>query len=262
MKKKLVYLLNKKFKTPFSCLTAYSAGIAKILDGNIDVVLIGDSLGTSLYGMKNTRGVTLEMMKSHGLAVKNNIKKSLCIIDMPFKTYDNKKQAFKNSIKLLKYTKADMIKLEINKSKIEIVKYLTEKKINVVSHIGVTPQSFKDFGKIRALGKTSIERDKLIRLAKDAEKAGSKALLLECITAQLAKEITSKVKIPTIGIGSSKYCDGQILVFDDLVNLGGDENYPKFVKNFMDFNRHAKKAIKKFKTDVKLRKFPSKKNSY
>tara|TARA_Y100000768_G_C23931903_1_gene660518 strand:- start:528 stop:1316 length:789 start_codon:yes stop_codon:yes gene_type:complete len=262
MKNKSIKLLNLKFEKPFSCLTAYSSGIAKILDGNIDVVLIGDSLGTTLYGMKNTRGVTLDMMKKHGLSVTRNIRKSLCIIDMPYKTYENKSQAFKNADELLKYTKANMIKLEIDKKKIGIVKYLSEKKINVISHIGVTPQSYNNFKKIKVLGKTQIEKDKFIKLAIAAEVAGSKALLLECITKELAKEITSQVKIPTIGIGSSKFCDGQILVFDDLVNMGSNGSYPKFVKNFMNFNNLAKKAVKKFKTDVSLRKFPGKRNSY
>ena len=128
MKKKIINILNKRFNKPITCLTAYSPSIAKILDGNVDLILIGDSLGTTLYGMRNTRGVTLNMMKLHGLAVTKNINKSITVIDMPYKTYSNKIQAKKNAISLLNYTNAKMIKIEINEKNLPIAKYLAEKK--------------------------------------------------------------------------------------------------------------------------------------
>ena len=262
MKKKIVKILNKKFHYPITCLTAYSPSIAKILDGNVDIVLIGDSLGTTLYGMKNSQSVTLNMMKIHGLAVTNNVNKSITVIDMPYKTYENKLQALKNAKTILNFTKAKMIKLEINRSNLPIVKYLSSKNLDVVAHIGVTPQSYVNFKKIKAVGRTKKESQNLIKLALNAEKAGAKAILLECITEETAKKITSSISLPTIGIGSSKYCDGQVLVFDDLIKIDKKQHYPKFVKNYLNFDELASNAVKKFCTDVRQKKFPSKKYSY
>ncbi len=262
MQVKKIKILNKEFKSPITCLTAYSATVAKILDGNVDIILIGDSLGSTLYGMSNTQGVTLEMMKIHGNIVTKNINKSISIIDMPYNTYRNKLQALKNARDLIKYSKAKMLKLEINKKNLSIIKYLNNKKFNIVAHIGVTPQSFKDFKKIRVVGKDIIQKEKLINLALNAEKAGAKIILLECVYERTAKEITSKVSIPTIGIGSSKFCDGQVLVFDDLIKTDETKQVPKFVKNYMNFSKLSKRAIKNFSKDVKKRKFPNKKYSY
>ncbi len=262
MKKKLVKILNKKFNRPITCLTAYSPAVAKLLDGNVDIVLIGDSLGSTLYGMQNARSVTLSMMKTHGLSVTNYIKKSITVIDMPYKTYTTKLQALKNASLLLKYTKAKILKLEINRRNLSIVEFLSNKSLNVIAHIGVTPQSYVNFKKIRAVGKSKIEGDKLLKLALDAERAGACAILLECVNQKIAKKITSLVSIPTIGIGSSKYCDGQILVFDDLINYSTEYHKPKFVKTYANFNQISKVAIKSFSKDVINRKFPSKKYSY
>ncbi len=253
---------NKVFNQPITCLTAYSAPIAKLLDGNIDVILIGDSLGSTLYGMKNTQAVTLEMMKIHGRSVTKHIKKSLTVIDMPYKSYTTKTNALKNARLLKDFTKAKYLKLEINLKSIPIIRYLSEKKFNIIAHIGVTPQSFKDFRKIRVVGRKNHEKKQLLELAKSAEKAGAKAILIECVKEDVSKKITSSISIPTIGIGSSKYCDGQVLVFDDLVNVEDNKNMPKFVKSYMNFGKEAKKAIKKFSFDVKKRKFPNKKNTY
>ena len=133
-------ILLKKNKEPITCLTAYSKPLAKILDGNVDLVLVGDSLGTTLYGMKNTRSVNLEMMKNHGKAVVSNTKKSMTIIDMPYKTYRNKKEALRNALDILTYTKADFIKIETDIKNIDIVKHLSRNNIKVVSHIGITPR--------------------------------------------------------------------------------------------------------------------------
>tara|TARA_B100002052_G_C15528724_1_gene439471 strand:- start:90 stop:638 length:549 start_codon:yes stop_codon:yes gene_type:complete len=181
---------------------------------------------------------------------------------MPYNTYRNKLQALKNARDLIKYSKAKMLKLEINKKNLSIIKYLNNKKFNIVAHIGVTPQSFKDFKKIRVVGKDIIQKEKLINLALNAEKAGAKIILLECVYERTAKEITSKVSIPTIGIGSSKFCDGQVLVFDDLIKTDETKQVPKFVKNYMNFSKLSKRAIKNFSKDVKKRKFPNKKYSY
>ncbi len=247
---------------PVSCLTAYSSSIATIIDDFVDIVLVGDSLGTALYGMKNTQNVSLDLMKYHGLAVRKNLKKSLMMIDMPYKTYDTKKNAYKNSKDLLNYTNADLLKIEIDKNNLPILKFLSEKGLNIVAHIGVTPQSFKDFKKIKAVGGKENEKKELIDLAICSEKAGAKILLLECITEQTTKLITSKVNIPTIGIGSSKFCDGQVLVTDDLLNISGAKHKPKFVKNYTNLNKVIKDSIKRFVSDVKLKKYPNKKFTY
>ncbi|MDA9748779.1 3-methyl-2-oxobutanoate hydroxymethyltransferase [Pelagibacteraceae bacterium] len=262
MKKKKIILLNKKFKKPITCLTAYSASIGKLLDGNVDLVLVGDSLGTTLYGMRNLQKVTLDMMISHGVSVIKNVKKSISVIDMPYKTYNNKSEALKNAKKILNFTKAQMLKIEIKSNKLHILKYLADNNLNIIAHIGVTPQSFTNFHKIKAVGKKIHDSHKLIKLAKNAETAGAKAILLECVTQQTSKKITSELSIPTIGIGSSKYCDGQILVFDDLINIDNKIILPRFVKNYMNFSKLAKEAIKSFNKEVKNKKFPTKKYSY
>ena len=259
---KKINILHKSFTKPISCLTAYSPSIANILDGKIDLILVGDSLGSTLYGMKNTQEVTIEMMKNHGAAVNKVVNKSLKVLDMPYNTYENKVDALKNAKILLNCCQPDLLKLEIDKKKLFILKYLVSKKINIISHIGVTPQSFKNFDKIKILGKTIKEKNYLLRLAKESEILGAKAILLECITTDTAKLITDSISIPTIGIGASKFCDGQVLVFDDLINLTTNNKKPRFVKNYLNFNRMASDAVKKYNKEVKLKKFPSTKFSY
>ena len=259
---KKIKILNRSFSKPISCLTAYSPSIANILDGKIDLILVGDSLGSTLYGMKNTQGVTMDMMKNHGAAVNKKIKKSLKVLDMPYKTYDNKIDAYRNAKILLNHCKPDLLKIEISKKKLVVLKHLVDKKINVISHIGVTPQSYKNFNKIKVLGRTNKEKQNLLKLAKESETLGAKAVLLECVTANTAKLITENISIPTIGIGASRYCDGQVLVFDDLINLSINDKKPKFVKNYFNFNKVASNVVKKYNREVKLKKFPSNKFTY
>ena len=255
-------LLSKKNKTPITCLTAYSKPLANLLDGKVDLILVGDSLGTTLYGMKNTRGVTLEMMKNHGKAVVMNTKSSMTIIDMPYNTYRNKKEALKNALDILSFTKADFIKIETDKKNIDIVKYLTKNKIKVVSHIGVTLQKFSDFNKIKSVGKNIKDANNLLTLAKKLQDAGSKLIVLECINLHTSKKITNNLSIPTIGIGASKYCDGQVLVIDDILNLNSDTKKPKFIKNYSNIEKNIIKAVNSFAKEVKNKNFPSKKYSY
>jgi len=259
---KKIKILHKSFSKPISCLTAYSPSIAKILDGKIDLILVGDSLGSTLYGMKNTQGVTMDMMKNHGAVVNKEIKKSLKVIDMPYKTYDTKIDAYKNAKTLMYHCKPDLLKIEISEKKLVVLKHLVDKKINVISHIGVTPQSYKNFNKIKVLGRTSKEKQKLLQLAKKSEAFGAKAILLECITSDTARLITENISIPTIGIGASNYCDGQVLVFDDLINLSISNTKPKFVKNYFNFNKIVGNIVKKYDREVKLKKFPSTKFTY
>ena len=255
-------LLLKKNKIPITCLTAYSEPIAKILDGNVDLILIGDSVGTTIYGMKNTRSINLDIMKNHGKAVVKNTKRSMTIVDMPYNTYQNKKQALKNALDLLKFTKADFIKIETDKSNIEIVDYLSKKKVKVVTHIGVNPQKFSNFNKIKSVGKNIKEIKNLVSLASKLEKAGSKLIVLECVSMTASKMITNKLTIPTIGIGSSKNCDGQVLVIDDILNFNSKKKKPKFVKSYANVDKLILSAVKQFTNEVKTKKYPSIKKSY
>ena len=253
--KKIQQLKNKR---PISCLTAYTSSIAKIVDQYVDIILIGDSLGTVLYGMQNTKSVTLDMMKCHGKAVMKSSEKAFTIIDLPHNTYQNKKQALFNTKNLLKYTKCQSVKLEIDKTKVHIVSHLVKNKISVISHIGVMPQKFTDFSKIKMVGKTKKQKKEMLDLAYQLEDAGSSLLLLECINKELAKEITEKISIPTIGIGSSIFCDGQILVINDILNFDNMAKKPKFVKTYVDLSNYINKAVKKYVLDVKIKKFPKK----
>ncbi len=255
-------LLLKKNKDSITCLTAYSDPIANILDGRVDLILVGDSVGTTIYGMENTRLVSLDMIKNHAKAVTKNIRKSMTIIDMPYKTYRNKKEALKNALDIIKFSKADFIKIETDKNNVDIVKHLSEKNIKVVSHIGVNPQKFQDFAKIKSVGKTKKEIDTLVDLACKLEEAGSKLIVLECITSVASKFITEKLSIPTIGIGSSKYCDGQVLVIDDILNFNPKRKKPRFVKNYINIEQSIIRAVNSYVKDVKNKKFPSKKYSY
>ncbi len=255
-------LIQKKNNIPITCLTAYSKPLAKILDGKVDLILVGDSVGTTIYGMKNTRSVNIEMMKNHAKAVVKNTKNSMTIVDLPYKTYRNKKEALKNANYILRNTNADFIKIETDLKNVDIVKYLTSNNIKVVSHIGVTPQKYFDFNKIKSVGKDNKGSEELISLAKMLEIAGSKMIVLECISSDTAKKITNALSIPTIGIGASKYCDGQVLVIDDILNLDSDSKKPKFVKNFINIEKYILKAIDGYVKDVKEKKFPSRKNSY
>ena len=255
-------ILAKKNKQPITCLTSYSNPLAKILDGRVDLILIGDSLGTTLYGMNNTRGVSLTMMKDHGKAVVKGTKTSMTIIDMPYNTYRNKKEALTNALDILANTKADFIKIETDKKNINIVKYLNDNKIKVVSHIGVTPQKYSDFSKIRSVGKNKKEMNDLLTLATQLESAGSKFIVLECVSSTTSKKITNKLSIPTIGIGASKNCDGQVLVIDDILNFNPENKKLKFVKNYINIETSITNAVNKFVKDVKNNKFPTSKHSY
>ena len=255
---KIKKILKKKNKAKIICLTSYSKNISEILDKYTDIILVGDSLGSVLYSFDTTKKVNLNMIIEHSKSVRQGVKKSLMVVDMPFNTYRNKRQALKNAKKIIKYSRADAVKLEGGKKIIDIVKYLRKNKINVMGHLGILPQSHK--GKFRYKGKTSIERKNILADAILLQKNGVFSIVLECIETTLAKEITKKLKIPTIGIGSSLNCDGQVLVTDDLIGL--NLTSIKFVKSFYDIRKHIAIAIKKFKDEVKKQKYPSSKFSY
>ena len=255
MDRKIKNILRKKNKSKIVSLTAYSKNIAQILDKYCDIILVGDSMANVLYGEPNTHKIKLNNIIQHTISVKKGIKKSLLVVDMPKGTYINKKIAKENAKKIIKLTKCDAVKLESNKKNFMIIKELVKAKISVMGHIGFTPQFKKKF---KIEGNTKLEAKKLLEEAKLIEKAGAFSIVLECIVPQTSKLITSKLKIPTIGIGSSNNCDGQILVTDDMLGISGF--YPKFVKKYATLNRIIKKAVKKYTREVKKGKFPLKKN--
>ena len=255
MNLKIKKILSKKNKTKIVSLTAYSKSVAKILDKFCDIILVGDSMANVLYGHDNTHGITLNNIIQHTLSVKKGIKKSLLVVDMPKGTYSTPKKALKNASLIMKKTKCDAIKLENNKANFKIIKILVKRKIPIMGHIGYTPQ-FKNKFKLEGVSKK--ESANLLREAKLIEKAGAFSIVLECITPNTAKLITKNIKIPTIGIGASLFCDGQILVTDDMLGLSGF--YPKFVKKYADLNRIIEKAAKKYTRDVKSNNFPTKKH--
>ena len=255
MNKKIKKILLKKNKSKIVSLTAYSKNIAMILDNYCDLILVGDSMANVLYGHKNTHNLTLENVIQHTLSVKLGVKKSTLIVDMPKGTYNTPQSAVKNAKLIVKKTACDAIKIESNKKNYKIINNLVKKNISVMGHIGYTPQFKKKF---RIEGRNKKEINSLLNEALSIQKAGAFSIVLECLSPQAAKLITDKLKIPTIGIGSSSYCDGQILVTDDILGLSGF--YPKFIKKYVDLNRSIEKAVKKYTRDVRLKKFPSKKN--
>tara|TARA_Y100000590_G_scaffold298744_1_gene336793 strand:+ start:3283 stop:4065 length:783 start_codon:yes stop_codon:yes gene_type:complete len=254
---KIKNIQNKKKKKPITCLTAYSKTIAEILDKYCDIILVGDSVGMVLYGMKTTREIKIEQMIAHGKAVKQSSKNSLVVFDMPYKTYFNKIVAYKNAKKIIKETKCDAVKLEGGVKVANIIKHLTKKKIPVMGHIGLLPQTSS---KYKLKGKKKIERERIIKDALAVTNAGAFAVVIECVVEDLAKEITNIISIPTIGIGASKYCDGQILVTDDIIGLSNVR--PRFVKKYSDLRKIIENSVKKYCADVRERKFPGAGNVY
>ena len=257
MNKKISDFIKKKNKTKLVTLTAYSKNIASVLDNYCDLILVGDSLGSVLYNYKSTREVTLNTMIEHSKSVRMGIKKSLMIVDMPHNTYRNSKEALKNAKLIMKKTKCDGVKLEGGKKIMNTIKTLVKNNIPVMGHLGVLPQSDKTF---KFKGKIQREKENIMRDAKLLEEAGSFSMVLECVQTSLAKQVTKSVSIPTIGIGASNNCDGQILVFDDLIGLNPIKF--RFVKKYSNIKTEITKAVFKYASEVKKRKFPSKKYSF
>jgi 3-methyl-2-oxobutanoate hydroxymethyltransferase len=254
---KIKKIIKKKGKYPIVCLTSYSRFTAEILDKYCDIILVGDSLGMVLYGFKNTKEVTLQTMIQHAKTVKKFAKKSLVVFDMPYKTYSNKITAYKNAKKVLKITKCDAVKLEGGKEIINIVKHLVKKGIPVMGHIGLLPQSASKF---KLQGKNILQRKKIFNDALVLSKSGVFSIVIECVVESLAKKITEGIDVPTIGIGASINCDGQILVTDDLVGMSSLS--PKFAKRYVNIRNIFEKSVKNYSNEVKRKMFPSYKNVY
>ena len=257
MKQKFINFINKKNKSKIISLTAYSKNIASILDDYCDLILVGDSLGSVLYNFKSTKSVSLNTMIEHSKSVKMGVKKSLMVVDMPYNSYRNPKEALKNAKMIMSTTKCDAVKLEGGKKIYKIVTTLIKNKIPVMGHLGLLPQTAKNF---KFKGKKIAERKKILDDAKLLQEAGVFSIVLECVESSLAKLITKTLTIPTIGIGASANCDGQVLVTDDL--LGLNPINVKFIKKYSNLRKIISVAISKYKRDVKNLKFPQKKHSY
>ncbi len=256
--KKIDKIISKKNKSKIVCLTAYSKNFAEEVDKHVDIILVGDSLGSVLYNYSTTRKVSLTEMINHSKSVRLGVKKSLMVVDMPYKTYDTTTSALKNAKKVLKETNCDAVKLEGGRKIIKQIKYLIKNNIPVMGHLGLLPQSVK--GKFKSKGKNDKEIKQLINDANLLEKNGVFAIVLECVKTPIAKKITQNLNIPTIGIGSSVHCDGQVLVTDDL--LGLNETKIKFVKKFLNIKKYIKEGVKRYASEVRSKKYPSKKHSY
>lgn len=250
-----------KGKQPIVCLTAYDTPTAKLLDEHCDLILVGDSVGMVVHGLTSTVGVTLDMMVLHGQAVMRGARKALVVVDLPFGSYeDSPETAFKSAARVMMETGCQAVKIESGSYAAQTISYLVERGIPVMSHVGLRPQSMNVLGGFRARGRTQAVSDEIIANAVAAAKAGSFAIVVEGVSESLADEVTQAVGIPTIGIGASNNCDGQILVTPDM--LGLFDWTPKFVKKYADLKGLIEESARKYAADVKARKFPSEDYTY
>ncbi len=253
---------SKNKDSPLVCLTSYTTSMTKIIDKYCDIILVGDSLGMVIYGMENTLGVTLDMMINHGKAVMRANPSSFVIIDMPYGTYeDNPDQAYKAAKTLIDETSCNAVKIEGGANITKTIKHLSNNNIPVMAHIGLKPQSVVKEGGYKVKGKTNQEIHNLLEDAKTAEKSGAFAILIEGTIEHVSREITNLVNIPTVGIGASSACDGQILVIDDMLGLNTGHT-AKFVKQYANIADEIDKAVANYSTEVKNRTFPNKKHVY
>lgn len=251
----------RKGGDPIVCLTAYTAPVAEILDPHCDLLLVGDSVGMVVHGLPSTVGVTLEMMILHGQAVMRGSKRAMVVVDMPFGTYETSAEhAFANATRILKETGAAAVKVEAGTYVADTIAYLVQRGIPVMGHVGLRPQAVNVDGRFRAKGRTKEERAQVLAEARAADAAGAFAIVIEGVDEALAPEITAAVKAPTIGIGASAKCDGQILVTDDL--LGLFDWTPKFVRRYANLKGEIDRAAGAYAADVRARRFPAAAETY
>lgn len=254
-------IAGRKGGEPIVCLTAYDAPMAALLDPHCDVLLVGDSLGMAVHGLPNTVGVTLEMMILHGQAVMRGAKRAMVVVDMPFGSYEGGKEvAYANCVRVMKETGAQAVKLETSIEMAEIVAFLVKRGIPVMGHVGLRPQAILAEGGFKAKGRTESERDRVLAEAKAVAEAGAFCIVIEGVAESLAREITETIDAPTIGIGASAACDGQVLVINDM--LGMFDWTPKFVRKYADLRTEIDRAAAAFASDVKTRRFPAEVETY
>ena len=250
-----------KGTTPIVALTAYHAHTARMVDGLADVILVGDSLGMVMHGLETTVPVTLDMMILQGHAVMRGSTQSLVVVDMPFGSYEeSREQAFRNCARVMKETHCGAIKLEGGAHMADTIRFMVERGVPVMAHVGMTPQSINTLGSFKALGREEKQWQKFIDDARAVSEAGAFAVVVEAVAEPLAAKITQEISAPTIGIGASAACDGQILVLEDM--LGLSERVPKFVKKYGAIGDHIKGAIVEYAAEVRARTFPGPEQVY
>lgn len=250
-----------KHGTPLVMLTAYTAQLAERLDAHCDVLLVGDSLGMVVYGFDSTLPVTLDMMIQHGAAVVRGSRHALVAVDLPFGSYQkSKKQAFESAARVLAETGAQMVKLEGGREMAKTIRYLSKRGVPVMGHVGLTPQSVHTLGGYKAQGKDEAAAQMILEDAKAVAEAGASAIVVEGVMASLGEAITQAVAIPTIGIGASVRCDGQVLVTEDM--LGMTPKTAKFVGRFAELGMATEEAVKAYAEQVRARTFPEEKHCY
>ncbi len=246
---------------PLVMLTAYTVRTAQLLDAHCDLLLVGDSLGQVIYGLPSTVPVTVEMMAAHGAAVVRGSHRALVVIDLPFGSYEaSPEQAFASAARLLKETGAAAVKLEGGESMAATVRFLTERGVPVMGHVGLTPQAVNTLGGYGARGRSEAEAAKIVADARAVAEAGAFALVIEGVVEPIAREITGAVACPTIGIGASAACDGQVLVAEDM--LGLFERVPRFVKRYGDMAGFIAGAAERYAAEVRSRAFPADEQLY
>jgi 3-methyl-2-oxobutanoate hydroxymethyltransferase len=251
----------RKGGEPIVCLTSYHAHTAGIVDKYCDVILVGDSLGMVMHGFESTVPVTLDMMILQGHAVMRGSSRALVVIDMPFGTYEaSKEQAFMNAARVLKETGCGAIKLEGGKRMAETIRFLVERGVPVMAHVGLTPQAINVLGSFRAQGREEADWERIEADTLAVSDAGAFSVVIEAVAEPLARKLSQAVPIPTIGIGASPACDGQVLVLEDM--LGLSPRVPKFVKRFGDLGPGIEKAIADYAGEVRARTFPGPEHVY
>ncbi len=254
-------IVARKGGEPIVCLTAYDAPTAAILDEHCDLLLVGDSVGMAVHGLPNTVGVSLEMMIMHGQAVVRGSKRALVVIDMPFGSYEGaRERAYENCVRVMQETGAQALKLETSAVLAPTVEYLVQRGIPVMGHVGLRPQVALAEGGFKAKGRTEAERERVLAEARATADAGAFCVVIEGVAEPLAREITGELDRPTIGIGASAACDGQILVVSDM--LGLFEWVPKFVRKYADLRGEIDRAVASYAADVRARRFPAEVETY
>ncbi len=242
-------------------LTAYSYPIARIIDKHCDIILVGDSLSMCVYGMKNTLGANMQMMINHACAVVQATHHALVVVDLPFGSYEqSKQQALDSAKEMLIKTRCDAIKIETTLESVETVKFLTENGVEVMAHVGLLPQSVEEISGYKYQGLDEKSADEIANTSKLLEEAGAFALVIEAVPESLADRITREIGIPTIGIGASLSCDGQVLVIDDILGMNPEFKKPRFVKEYASLADEIDLAAASYASDVRSLKFPTEKN--
>jgi len=252
----------RKGSTPIVCLTAYTTPMARLMDAHVDIMLVGDSLGMVLYGMETTLGVTVDMMVNHGRAVMRGAERACVVVDLPFGSYqESPAVAYRTAARILAETGCDAVKLEGGVEMAETIAYLTGRGVPVMGHVGLKPQSVRVMGGFAVQGKDEAAAQRVTEDAKAVAGAGAFALVIEGTWEPVARAITTAVPVPTIGIGASPACDGQVLVSDDILGLFGDFT-PKFVKRYAELAPDMEEAIKAYADEVRARAFPGEEHCF